>query len=178
MCIRRVRILCTSTALLLLSEYARPFSRQNPSGTCLLFICGLRVCCVWSAAAVCGLLCFLPLRVLCGLVRWSCVPWCLRRCFKCRNGFWVCGSGGGSSRARYYLQVRRAERRLPSRRKESCSSLNFFPSRPEGVLPTFPVPPSAQLLPCHPDFRTQFLPSRNSPLGPSHLPPVVSFPII
>ena len=24
-------------------------------------------------------------------------------------GFWVCGSGGGSSRARYYLQVRRAK---------------------------------------------------------------------
>ena len=25
-------------------------------------------------------------------------------------GFWVCGFGGGSSRARYYLQVRRAKR--------------------------------------------------------------------
>ena len=25
-------------------------------------------------------------------------------------GFWVCGSGGGSSRARNYLQVRRAKR--------------------------------------------------------------------
>ena len=25
-------------------------------------------------------------------------------------GFWVCGSGGRSSRARYYLQVRRAKR--------------------------------------------------------------------
>ena len=27
-----------------------------------------------------------------------------------KMGFWVCGSGGGSSRARYYLQVRRAKR--------------------------------------------------------------------
>ena len=25
-------------------------------------------------------------------------------------GFWVCGYGGGSSRARYYVQVRRAKR--------------------------------------------------------------------
>ena len=28
-------------------------------------------------------------------------------------GFWVCGFGGGSSRARYYLQVRRAKKGSP-----------------------------------------------------------------
>ena len=67
---------------------------------------------VWTACLPCGLLCcLLFLRVLCGLVRWS-----KMLCGVCAAvsgfgmGFWVCGSGGGSSRARYYLQVRRAKR--------------------------------------------------------------------
>ena len=64
---------------------ARPFSRQNPPGTCLL--CGLRVWCV-----VCCVVC------LCA----CCVAWCdgLIWCGVCaavssvEMGFWVCGSGG------------------------------------------------------------------------------------
>ena len=67
---------------------------------------------MWSACLLCGLLYCPILRVLCGLLRWS---YALLFGFcaavsSVEMGFEVCGSGGGSSRARYYLQVRRAKR--------------------------------------------------------------------
>ena len=64
----------------------------------------LRVCCVvavLSASARAVWLGAMVLPVCCGV----CVA-----VSSVEMGFWVCGSGGGSSRARYYLQVRRAKR--------------------------------------------------------------------
>ena len=114
---------------------ARPFSSQNPSGTCLL--CGLRVCCVVCSCACCVAWCD-GLMLLCLRCCWHCCYALNARSFSRRNPsgtclpcglrvcciaccvvrfaravwpgamlfhvsevyFWVCGSGGGSSRAR------------------------------------------------------------------------------
>ena len=67
------------------------------------------------------------MRVLCGLVRWLRPGAMVLRCgvwavfallfavssIEVEMGLCVCGSGGGSSRARYYLQVRRAKSGSP-----------------------------------------------------------------
>ena len=60
---------------------------------------------MWSACLLCGLM-------LCGLVRWSyaIVYSVCAAASSVKMGFYVCGSGGGSSCARRYLQVRRANR--------------------------------------------------------------------
>ena len=65
---------------------------------------------VGSACLPFGLLCCLLLCVLYVLVRrpYAVVFALLLQVSK--MGFWVCGSGGGSSSARYYLQVRRAKK--------------------------------------------------------------------
>ena len=68
---------------------------------------------VWSACLLRGLLCWLLLRVLCGLVPWSHAVVFALLFQQFEMGFWVCGSGGGSSRARYFLRVRRAKRGTP-----------------------------------------------------------------
>ena len=84
----RVRILDTLTALLLsLSEckIILPAKSIRDMTT------------VWSEFLLCGVLRCLLLPVLCGLVRWSCAV-VIALLF---HGFWVCGSGSGTSCARY-----------------------------------------------------------------------------
>ena len=68
----------------------------------------------WSVCLLYGLLCCQLLRVLCGLVRWSYAVVFALLLFQVSKCVSWCGSGGGSSRARHYLQVRRAKRGSPA----------------------------------------------------------------
>ena len=88
-----VRILSTSTALLLLSECTNIVPAKSIRDVSAVWpaVLSSLTRAVWPGAMVlsCG---------VCAAIS------------RVEMGFGVCGSGGGSSRARYYLQARRAKR--------------------------------------------------------------------